>query len=79
MIRETTVYRTSDGKNFDDDGKALEYVADKIREVIAARLDPLTKAGKFSANDVYRIVMAIVPDAEVAKSLHAQIARWVDF
>lgn len=79
MIREIEVYETSDGKHHDTKEKAQEHVADAIREAIDARLEPLIKDGRLSKNDAFRIVMAIIPDANAAKALGLHFSRWLDF
>jgi hypothetical protein len=79
MIRELTVYETCDGKRHDDERKAHEHVADAVRSVLDARLQPLQDEGRLSANDRYRVVMAIIPDAAAAAQLHAALARWLTY
>lgn len=79
MIREIEVYETSDGKRHDTKEKAQEHVADAIREAIDAALEPLIKGGMLSKNDAFRIVMAIIPDANAAKVLGTHFFRWLDF
>jgi hypothetical protein len=53
-----TIYVITDGK-----GK---------REVLDKRLEPLL--GKFSANDLYQVVMAIAPNSDACESLAKQLA-----
>jgi len=79
MIREREIYETSDGKRFDDRHKAVEHVADAVREALDAKLQPLQDSGKLSASERYSIVMAIIPDADAAKALHTHLARWINF
>lgn len=79
MLKRFEVFETSDGKRFDNEAKALEHIADAAREILDARLAPLMAAGKLSANDRYRVVLAIIPDANAAKALWMQLARMMDY
>ena len=79
MIRTREVYETSDGKRHDSEALAHEHVADNVRQYLDGRLATLQDSGKLSANDRYRVVMALIPDAKAAESLHKALARWVDY
>lgn len=76
MIRRLTVFETADGKRFDDEDKAREHVADLCREALDKRLKAATKPGKFSANDIFQIVMALVPDALAGAELADELTRF---
>lgn len=75
MITPIRVYATADGQRFDDERKALEHVADVCREALAKRLKPLQDGGHMAASDVFRVVMALVPDATTAQQLAEELAR----
>lgn len=76
MFLPVEMYKTSDGKLFDTEERASEHVADLCREIIAARLEPLK--GPLSANEIYRVVMAIIPDGSAAASLARAMMRHTD-
>jgi hypothetical protein len=78
MFREIQVFETRDGKRFDDDKKASEHVANACRELIDARLESLVKSGHFSKAETFRIVMALIPDADAARKLSCALAHWTD-
>lgn len=75
MLTKVTVFETQDGARFDDEAKALEHVADVCRQALDMRLAQLMTDGRLTANDRYRIVMAIVPDAVAAESLATELGR----
>ncbi len=79
MIRNIEMFQTSDGKCFENAAKAEEHVANAIREALDARLHGMMVAGKLPASDRYWIIMALIPDAEAAKTLHQQMSRWLDY
>jgi hypothetical protein len=72
MLKTVEHYETPDGKTFADEGDALTHIADRCREVLDKRLEPLL--GKFSANDLYQVVMAIAPNSDACESLAKQLA-----
>lgn len=61
---EVKVYQTTDGKQHETREKANEYVLDKVREFIDKRLQPLILQGKRSHNDIYEVVLTLLPDKE---------------
>lgn len=69
MLRAIEVFEAFDGKRFDDADTAAEHVANKAREVFAALLAPLVTGGKMTHNDVFRVVMEIVPDGAAVSAL----------
>ena len=79
MFRELTVYETSDGKRHDTVSAMQEHVADAARELIDARLEALKAEGRISANDAYRIVMAIIPDQTAACDLYGALRQLFDY
>lgn len=68
MIRSVTVYEISDGRRFASTKLAYEAEADSVRETLDKRLKPLL--GVLGASELYKVVMALVPDHEAAVSLY---------
>jgi hypothetical protein len=79
MLREAQMFKAADGKAFEDEEKAIEYVLDKVREGLDPRLAPMMAGGHLSANDRFKIVMALVPNAAAAESLRGILDYWVGF
>jgi hypothetical protein len=73
MFTPVEVYRTRDGKTHATPDKAREHIADQCRERLAALLAALPPE-RFTRNDVFRIVMALIPDAESGKRLADSLA-----
>lgn len=71
MIRPVTVYQIASGKRFETRQKAAEAIADECRELIDARLKPLL--GQLGASDLFKVVMALAPDAQGIKALLDQL------
>lgn len=73
---EVKVYQTTDGKQHETREKADEYVLDKVREFVDKALNPLILQGKRSQNDIYEVIMTLLPDK---KSLDELDQILVDF
>lgn len=69
MLEKVQMFRTADGSMFECERKALNHVASQCQETLAAMLEPLVTSGKFTHNDVYRVVCTLAGDAETAKRL----------
>jgi hypothetical protein len=78
-LEQVTCYRAPDGRVFSDEAGGLEYVADKAREVLSLRLQPLVTAGKLSANDKFTIVMALIPTGHSAHALAQLLSAVADW
>jgi len=72
-------YTTPDGKTFATEKEGLDYVADKAREILALRLQPMVAAGKLSAGDKFNVVMALIPDGHAAHTLAGLLSNVADW
>lgn len=68
MYKSIIKYQTSDLQLHDSEDKAINYSLDRIREIIGIRLRHnllktyLNPEGSFSAKDIDKVVMVLVPD-----------------
>lgn len=68
------VYRTADGKDHPTPAKARDHAADCCREVLDKALAGLDPA-RFTRNDRFTVIMALIPDAETGKALADALRR----
>lgn len=73
-IEEVTMYRTPDGKTFEDKKKAKEHMTDKVCEY----LDQSTKhllGSKFTNSDQFRFISGLIPNYEAAVALRNELNK----
>lgn len=74
--KRVEVYQTADGKQHATPQEAEEHAADCCREILDARLWAVVKdKGRFSRNDMYQIIMALVPDGATGRELAGELGK----
>lgn len=70
-------YKTPDGKIFESENKAEEYVQSKICEIVAQQVELLLKKERYTKTDVLEIVTTIFPDYDTSCQLINELARTI--
>lgn len=75
-MQEITVYKTNDGKLFEDENKAKMHVINSICELIDNEFNSqLLKSGRFSASDVFQFINTVFGDYEKTENLIKKINK----
>jgi hypothetical protein len=72
-IEPVEVYRTHDGETHETAALANEHIANKCRAMLDKRLAHIV--GKITMAEKFRIIMALIPDANAANELYLDMDR----
>ena len=76
MITVVDMYKTNDGKAFDNATKAEEYVLNQAAEIFAKRLD--LQELNLTASERFKVIDALTKDINTLTKLYSELTFWME-